>query len=60
MLAAQFQFVHAGVSHLNGCVWLQTKEGKKKLKELLEGFKSKQELTVEQGMLVFKGGGAQR
>ena len=42
------------------CVWLQTKEGKKKLKELLEGFKSKQELTVEQGMLVFKGGGAQR
>ena len=45
---------------LNGCVWLQTKEGKKKLKELLEGFKSKQELTVEQGMLVFKGGGAQR
>ena len=42
------------------CAWLQTKEGKKKLKELLEGFKSKQELTVEQGMLVFKGGGAQR
>ena len=52
--------MHAGVSHLNGCVWLQTKEGKKKLKELLEGFKSKQELTVEQGMLVFKGGGVQR
>ena len=56
----QFQFVHAGVSISMTCAWLQTKEGKKKLKELLEGFKSKQELTVEQGMLVFKGGGVQR
>ena len=52
--------MHERALALNGCVWLQTKEGKKKLKELLEGFKSKQELTVEQGMLVFKGGGAQR